>query len=185
MTSLIRAFFFDPLERLTWHLCLCNVTNSKKKKKKNEGGCFRLMSWGMQYPVQILSAVCMPRCCTCLIPAETMPRLSCRWICPIYSLNITSDSTGFPRRRARIVFYFFDLCICFPSIPAHINAGDQCGWQTWWLHACVERARRITGVFARPCTTCGEGGKWHDWPNGDPPLRALGRGGALLALCSP
>ena len=141
------------------------------------------MSWGMQYPVQILSAVCMPRCCTCLIPAQTMPRLSCRWICPIYLLNITSDSTGFPQRRTRIVFFFFHLCICFPSIPAHINIGDQCGWQTWWLHACVERARRITGVFARPCTTCGEGGKWHDWPNGDPPLRALGkRGGSLCSL---
>ena len=65
------------------------------------------MSRGMQYPVQILSAVCMPRCCTCLIPAQTMPRLSCRWICPLYSLNITSDSTVFSRRRTRIVSFLF------------------------------------------------------------------------------
>lgn len=59
MTSLIRAFFFDPLERLTWHLCLCNVTNSKKKKKKIKGVAFGLCHEGCN----ILFRFCLP--CVC------------------------------------------------------------------------------------------------------------------------
>ena len=96
------------------------------------------MSRGMQYPVQILSAVCMPRCCTCLIPAQTMPRLSCRWICPLYSLNITSDSTVFSRRRMRIVSFLF---VCLFSFHSCTHSSRRPVWLTNTMIARLCRAR--------------------------------------------
>lgn len=89
------------------------------------------MSWGMQYPVQILSAVFAKM----LHSSDTgvdNAGLSCCWICQTDPwIHIETNRLSWWRMRiALCMFVFLPLLNIF--MPR-----DQCGWQTQ-LHVCVE-----------------------------------------------
>lgn len=113
---------------------------------------------------------CMPRCCTCLIPDADNAGLSCCWICQTYPwIHIELNQLSW--RLMRIALCIF---IVLPSLNIFMPETSVADKHNDCMPVLI-MPKDHGSVFAHPCTTC-SGGKWHEWQNGDPLLRALGKG---------
>lgn len=119
---------------------------------------------------------CMPRRCTCLIPARTMQGCHIAGFVT-YIHGFTLNWASFPDGKWELLFCVFASPPFLKISMLETSVADK-------HNNCMpvlSTPKDHGGVFAHPCTTC-SGGKWHEWQNGDPLLCALGRGSS--ALCS-
>lgn len=117
---------------------------------------------------------CMPRCCTCLIPAPTMRGCHVAGFVR-YLHGFPLNSTSFPDGKWDLFFvHLFSFHSWKCSETSVADKHNNC-------MPVLSTPKDHGGVFAHPCTTC-SGGILHEWQNGDPLLRALGRGSIALCL---
>lgn len=163
MTSLIRAFFFDPLERLTWHLCLCNVTNSKKKKKKKWRG--------------LLSAYVMRDAISCS-----------DFVCRVYAKMLHLSDTGGDNAAAVVSLDLSDILIEYHVGFNRISptASENCFLFFWFVylfpfHSCTHQRRRLVWLtnmmIARLCRV-----RPKDHGGVCSPMHNMRRGGQMTRL---